>query len=167
MQEVLELLCIILFSILNSRTTEFERLSLVHYLSFILEFEQVLKVHLHPLHVHPHKLGWHLAERIENHRPRVKTLLVRKYCSPQKRPLVLVEGKWIGHSSAGLEVDLQCSEMVTQFDSRNVQIREVDVLNIYQEHALLLELGGSIFHRSFISHFAAPKMISCIPQAFG
>ena len=57
MQEVLEILCIILFSILNSRTTEFERLSLVHYLSFILEFEQVLKVHLHPLHVYPHKLG--------------------------------------------------------------------------------------------------------------
>ena len=57
MQEVLEILCIILFSISNSRTTEFERLSLVHYLSFILEFEQVLKVHLHPLHVHPHKLG--------------------------------------------------------------------------------------------------------------
>ena len=51
MQEVLEILSIILFS------TEFERLSPVHYLSFILEFEQVLKVHLHPLHVHPHKLG--------------------------------------------------------------------------------------------------------------
>ena len=57
MQEVLEILCVVLFSILNSRTTEFERLSLVHYLSFILEFEQVLKVHLHSLHVHPHKLG--------------------------------------------------------------------------------------------------------------
>ena len=65
-----------------------------------------------------------------------------------------------------MEVDLQCSEMVRQFDSRDVQIREVNALNIYQEHALLLELGGSIFHRSFISHFAAPKMISCILQTF-
>ena len=50
---------------LNSRTTEFERLSLVHYLSFILEFQQVLKVNLHSLHVHPHKLGRYLAERLE------------------------------------------------------------------------------------------------------
>ena len=66
-----------------------------------------------------------------------------------------------------MEVDLQCSEMVRQFDSRDLQIREVDALNIYQEHALLLELGGSIFHRSFISHFAAPKIINCILQAFG
>ena len=65
-----------------------------------------------------------------------------------------------------MEVDLQCSEMVRQFDSRDVQIREVKDLNIYQKHALLLELGGSIFHRSFISHFAAPKMMNCILQAF-
>ena len=66
-----------------------------------------------------------------------------------------------------MEVDLQCSEMVRQFDSRDAQIRGVDALNIYQEHAFLLELSGSIFHRSFISHFAAPKMISYILQAFG
>ena len=62
MQELLEILSNVLFSILNSRTTEFERLSLVHYLSFILEFQQVLKVNLHSLHVHPHKLGRHLAK---------------------------------------------------------------------------------------------------------
>ena len=43
----------------------FERISRVHYLSFILEFQQVLKVNLHSLHVHPHKLGRHLAERLE------------------------------------------------------------------------------------------------------
>ena len=66
-----------------------------------------------------------------------------------------------------MEVDLQCSEMVWQFNSRDVQIREVKDLNIYQKHALLLELGGSIFDRSFISNFAAPKMINSILQAFG
>ena len=127
----------------------------------------MLKVNLHSLHVHPHKLGRHLAERLE-----IIFLKLRHFSSEDtvhlKNALLFL---WEENELDILQlVWRQISNALRRLGNlikRNVLIGEVVASNIYQKHAFLLKLGGSIFYRSFSSHFSAPKMIICIRQAFG
>ena len=65
------------------------------YLPFVLKLQQVLQVHLHPLHINPHKLSRHLQLVFMSKTPGEWNV------PPQIRPPAPVEGKWTVHSSVG------------------------------------------------------------------